>query len=95
MTVISYALVAPTVTVSAGQDPVEVAGVAGQLRRVVDHVTSVVQSVTAHQQSAAEEIRSEGDPQTWLFVQRARYLAQGHCDPYAEQMLRRMGLLPH
>lgn len=42
----------------------------------------------------AAQVLSTADPQAWLFVQRARYLDEGHCDPYAEQMLRRMGLLP-
>ncbi len=94
MTVISYALVDPNVTMTTGQDLVEVAGVAGQLRRVVD-LTSAVHSANAHQQVAAQELDDDADPQSWLFVQRARYLVQGYCDPYAEQMLRRMGLLPH
>lgn len=33
------------------------------------------------------------DPETWLFLERARYLAEGSCDPYAELMLRRAGFL--
>lgn len=52
-------------------------------------------TASVHQQVAAREIAGDADPESWLFVQRARYLSVGYCDPYAEQMLRRMGLLPH
>lgn len=95
MTAISCALVDPNVTMTTGQDPVEVAGVAGQVRRVVDQVTSALPSASGDQQVGAQGIAEHADPQSWLFMQRARYLADGSCDPYAEQMLRRMGLLPH
>lgn len=46
------------------------------------------------QSAAAAAIVRENDPQAWLFMERARYVATGHCDPYAEQMLRRGGFLP-
>ena len=34
------------------------------------------------------------DPQDWLFAQRARYQSHGSCNPWAEQMLYRAGMLP-
>lgn len=34
------------------------------------------------------------DPQDWLFAERERYRRLGSCDPWAEQMLRRAGMLP-
>lgn len=33
------------------------------------------------------------DTQQWLFAERARYLREGTCDPYAQLMLMRAGLL--
>ncbi len=33
------------------------------------------------------------DTQRWLFAERARYLREGTCDPYAQLMLMRAGLL--
>ncbi len=97
MSVISHELVDPNVTVSMGQLPVEVTGVAGQLARVVDKVSvPAVETLqdSLEQQRSAAEILATADPQAWLFVQRAKFLTDGYCDPYAEQMLRRMGLLP-
>ncbi len=37
----------------------------------------------------------EVDPQAWLFAERARYRETGVCDPWAEHLLRRAGLLPN
>ncbi len=37
---------------------------------------------------------AQSDPQGWLFAQRSRYLREGTCDPWAEQLLYRAGLLP-
>ena len=34
------------------------------------------------------------DPGQWLFAQRERFKRDGACDPWAEQMLYRAGLLP-
>ncbi|QQS00238.1 MAG: hypothetical protein IPK37_15300 [Austwickia sp.] len=34
------------------------------------------------------------DPQAWLFAERARHQRDGACDPWADQMLYRAGLLP-
>ncbi len=34
------------------------------------------------------------DPQAWLFAERARYARHGVCDPYAQLVLLRAGLLP-
>ncbi len=34
------------------------------------------------------------DPQGWLFAERTRFLAEGRCDPWAEQLLRRAGVWP-
>lgn len=94
MTVIGYALVAPSVTMAAS-DHVEVAGVARGLRRVVHHhETSAGLAARASEQVADEKTLRDADPQAWLFAQRTRHLTYGFCDPYAEQMLRRMGLLP-
>ncbi|WP_168581845.1 hypothetical protein [Gephyromycinifex aptenodytis] len=33
------------------------------------------------------------NPQAWLFAERARYLRDGTCNPYAEQLLRQAGFL--
>ncbi|GAB77401.1 hypothetical protein SAMN05421595_1232 [Austwickia chelonae] len=47
------------------------------------------------QQSAwAAAAVARSDPQQWLFAERARYVREGSCDPWAEQMLYRAGLLP-
>lgn len=35
------------------------------------------------------------DPQVWLFRERSRFLSTGLCDPWAEHLLRRAGLLPN
>lgn len=37
---------------------------------------------------------STTDPQGWLFRERARYQRDGQCDPWAENMLRRVGMFP-
>ncbi|MBW3086538.1 hypothetical protein KEM60_02761 [Austwickia sp. TVS 96-490-7B] len=37
---------------------------------------------------------AQADPQQWLFAQRERFRRDGVCDPWAEQMLYRAGLLP-
>lgn len=48
----------------------------------------------AARQAVAVQPLMEIDPESWLFAQRARYAQTGWCDPYAEQMLRRAGMLP-
>lgn len=41
-----------------------------------------------------DAVSRDADPQAWLFTQRARYVREGTCDPYAQLMLMRAGLLP-
>lgn len=54
-----------------------------------DHVTEAV----ARQSNAVREVAETVDPQAWLFLQRARFLTEGTCDPYAAAMLHRAGFL--
>lgn len=42
--------------------------------------------------SAVAEV--DEDAQAWLFRERARYVETGICDPWAEHLLRRAGLMP-
>lgn len=41
-----------------------------------------------------DAVTRDADPQAWLFAERARYVREGSCDPYAQLMLMRAGLLP-
>ncbi|MBK7722896.1 MAG: hypothetical protein IPI32_11950 [Austwickia sp.] len=91
--VMGYELVDPSV-ITPSSPPVVVAEIAERLQRVAGQVAQAVDAANQAQHEAVAEILAEADPQAWLFVQRAHYVSQGFCDPYAEQMLRRMGLLP-
>ena len=53
-----------------------------------------IYQVVQQQANAAATAVAQADPQGWLFAQRARYQREGCCDPWAEQMLARAGLLP-
>lgn len=59
-----------------------------------DPVVVAVQRHADATARVASTLRDETDPQAWLFAQRSRYLREGACDPYAQLMLLRVGLLP-
>lgn len=51
-------------------------------------------SMVERQATWVAETVQRVDPQGWLFAERSRFLSEGRCDPWAEQMLRRAGVWP-
>ena len=59
-----------------------------------DPVVVAVQRQADAAARIVDTVSRDVDPQAWLFAQRARYVREGTCDPYAQLMLMRAGLLP-
>lgn len=75
-------LVDPTLTSDTRTPFCDTAEADDRIFRMVERQTAWVTATT------------RSDPQQWLFAQRARLQVEGMCDPWAEQMLYRAGLLP-
>lgn len=59
-----------------------------------DPVVVAVQRQADAAARIVDAVSRDADPQAWLFAERARYVREGTCDPYAQLMLMRAGLLP-
>ena len=59
-----------------------------------DPVVVAVQRQAEAASRVVDAVTREADPQAWLFAERARYVREGACDPYAQLMLMRASLLP-
>lgn len=76
-----------TATVDYDPDPVIVA-----VQRQAAAASAAVTRVESVESVVGRE--PQVDTQAWLFAERARYRAEGTCDPYAMLMLMRAGMLP-